>query len=188
MNEQTNTLSNVYKKAFNSLLAEELNVGLPAIIEEVLDYKKKKVSVKPLIKKQYLNNIELPLPIIENVPVIYPEGDNWIIKPPLKKGQKVWLSFSQRSMDVFLSTGIDSLPGNTDKFSLSDAVAHIGFRDFKGDHPLINNNEDLEIIYNDKKIMLQDNGDITLQNDNGIIAIRANGQIDINNGNLTVEA
>jgi len=186
--QQTNTLTDVYKVAFKALLSQELNTGLPGMIEKVIDFKKKKVSVKPLIKKIYLDERELILPIIENVPVVYPESDDCILQIPLKKGMKVWLSFSQRSMDTYLSTGIDSIPGNTSKFSLSDAVAFLGCRDFKEEHPLIENNTDFGLIYKGNKIIIKEDNSISLNNENGSIVMEQDGLVNINDGSLTVES
>ena len=182
------TFPDVFKDSFNFLLSENLNTGLPGVIHEVQDYKKKMISVKPLIKKRINKDLFIEIPIINNVPVIYPESDTWMIKPPLAKGMKVWLVFSQLSMDNFLSSGDESLPDEMGNFSLSDAVAFLGFRDFKNDNPLIDNNDDFEIIFNSNKIVIKKDNSIILQNENGTIKLNSNGQVDINNGNLTVES
>jgi hypothetical protein len=183
--ELQQSFSKVIKSSIRSVLYEELNTGLPAEITEVTDFKKRKCQVKPLVKIRYLDGNIVTLPKIENVPVMYHGNESSLLKTPLEVGTKVWLSFSQRSLDTWLSRGNDSEPGqDNQKFALKDAVAHIGLTDFSKDHPLINNNDDLEMIYNDTKIIIKKNGDIELDGGNKII-VKSNGDIELGTSGLS---
>ena len=180
------TFTNAIKTAFRSLLSDELHTCLPGKITKIIDYKKKKVAVKPLLKRTYLDGTILELPIIDNVPIVYPDTGEALLKFPLIVGAKVLLMFSERSLDNWLSSGNDSIPGNPNKFSLSDAVAILGLSDFSRANDKITDNTSLELIYKDSRITLKDSGEIILDNGDCTIEMTSS-QVKINGSNLTVD-
>lgn len=180
------TFPDVVKTAIRSLLSDELHTCLPGKITKIIDYKKKKVSVKPLVKRSYVDGTILELPIIDNVPVVYPEIGEALLKFPLIVGTKVLLVFAERSLDNWLSSGNDSLPGHAIKFSITDAIAIIGLNDFSSANDLITDNTSFEMIYKGAKITIKDDGTMIL--DNGDCTIEMNSsQVKINGNNLTVD-
>ena len=130
----------------------EINICLPGRIVEVLDYKKRQISVQPEIKKVYLDGEELDPPIIENVPLSYFGMSEAILNFPIKSGDKVIIIFSQRSLDNWLSKGTLTIPGSKRKFDISDAIAIPCLQAFNSNHSLIDNNNNTELIFDGKKI------------------------------------
>lgn len=156
-------LATAIQNTFEALIAQ-LNTCLPGEIV-TYDYKKKKASVKPLIKRLFLNGETLDLPVIHAVPVVFPGTASLGIHFPLKKGDPVLLVFSQRSLDKWLQSGEDVNPGDSRKFDLSDAVAFPGLTSFnKGS--IADNNEDIFIKTDGRKVKI---GNVTNELYDGVL-------------------
>ena len=183
---QNISFTNAIKTSFRALLSDELHTCLPGKITKIIDYKRKKVAVKPLIKRTYIDGTILELPIIDNVPVMYPDIGDALLKFPLIVGAKVLLMFSERSLDNWLSSGNDSTPGNPNKFALSDAIAILGLSDFSKVNDNITDNTSLELIYKNSRITIKENGEILLDN-GGCTVEMTSSQVKINGNNLTVD-
>lgn len=106
-----------------------LAVGMPGRIESY-DSKKGKATIKPLIQEPDTAGALKPLKPITGVPVYMPGGDSASLYLPVKKGDTGWLSFSHRSIEVWLTRGGDSPPGDPRIMDLSDAVFFPGLRPF----------------------------------------------------------
>lgn len=158
------------RMAVNNVL-NEANTCLPGRIVKVLDYKKRKISVQPEIKREFLDGEVLTPPIIENVPLAFYGSTDAILKIPIKIDDKVILLFSQRSMDRWLDEGELTTPGYKRKYNLTDCIAVPCIQSFKSDHPLIDNNDDTELIFNDSKIIIKPDGDIQVDSNSGKVII-----------------
>jgi len=131
------TPSDIIGQAINFQLSG-VNTCLPAEIISY-DFTKQKASVQPLLKVKFTDGTIDPMPIIENVPVIFPSSKDFHISFPLNEGDTVLLLFSQRSIDNWLSTGGEVVPNDPRKFDLSDAIAIPGLRDFSQTSPAEDN-------------------------------------------------
>jgi len=149
-----NTLATAIVNTFNAMVAQ-MNTSLPGQIV-TYDFKKRKASIKPLIKKRYLSGDVEPLPIIYDVPVVFPGTDRIGFHFPLKKGDRVLIVFSQRSLDKWLDSGKDVDPQDRRKFDLSDAVAIPGMYPFSSNN-YADNNDDVFIKIDNKKLKIGDN-------------------------------
>ena len=158
------TLEQTLTAAFNNKLSE-LNTCLPGRIEKY-DYKTQKADIKPLIKKKYKSGTVEPLPVIVNVPVIFPRTADTMIHFPLNRGDGVIIMFAQRSIDTWLSKGGDSEPGDPRKMDLSDAIAIPGLYDFKAP-TLALDNTNFRIRFKTGKITINPNGKVAFGNSNG---------------------
>jgi len=185
--EGTPSFHEALKTVFNSFLGEEINTCLPGIVDSY-DNTKQKATITPAISKKFLDGEVLSYKPIENVPVLFPGSTSTSITYPIVKGDIVLLIFSQRAMENFLDKGEIVEPGDRRKFDITDAIAIPGFMTFNKDSKSTNN-EDLEIYHEGAFIAIKKNKDIALQNDNCILIMNnQSGQLDINNGNLTVES
>ena len=107
---------------------EDVHTGLPGKITK-WDPKTQKASVKPLVKRivrgtDGSEQLEA-LPIITDVPVLFPRGLEAFLSVPLVEGCIVELRFADSSIDAYMAgTGDDTDPGDTRRFDLSDAVAY----------------------------------------------------------------
>ena len=128
---RTPTQAEILKAAISQSLSD-LHTMLPGQIEKY-DERTQKADVKPLIKRTVIlsDSTELPpesLPVIANVPIIFPQGSGFFFSVPLTKGDYVMLLFCERSIDQYISgSGIDTDPVDVRKHDLSDAVAIPGF-------------------------------------------------------------
>lgn len=138
-----------------------IHTSIPGQIEKY-DYTKKKASVKPMIKRKMDNGDILTMPVIENVPVIFPSTGDTIIHFPLKKGDGCMILFSERSLDEFLSLGIDTAPDDPRKYDLTDAICLPGLYNFSNPGKIGSGNEDLEIIFKDSVIKISSDGKVTI--------------------------
>jgi len=140
-----------------------INTCLPGQIESY-NFETSKVSVKPLIKKKFLDGAVLEIPIIENVPAVFPRTSRSGITFPLRKGDKCLIVFSQRAMERYLSSGEDSEPGDKRKFDLTDAIAIPGLFSFV-EGTIASNNEDMEMTHEGQKVTIKKGGDIQVGSD-----------------------
>ncbi len=165
--EATPTTAKVLNEAVRSGLVNT-RICMPA---QVISYNKDKqsVDVQPAFKKKYNSGDVVDLPQIFNVPVKFPRAGNAIIAMPLQKGDYVELSFADRSMDKWLTSGGVVDPDDFRMHHLSDAVAYPGLYPFN------------------ESVSLANDRDIIIMNSTGgaktEIRIKANGHIQILNKN-----
>jgi hypothetical protein len=155
------TLSEAIKQAINYAL-KNVHTILPGKIVEY-DYTAQKASVLPTIKEKFYTGKVLSMPIIANVPVIFPRTANASITFPLEKDDKVLLLFSEKSLERWLSKGDEVEAGVNRRFDLTDCIAIPGLYSFADSSP--SNGEDLIIKYNNSKIIIKKNGGFTIEND-----------------------
>lgn len=154
-NELLEVIENAIRRA-----SEDLHTFMPGRIESY-DYRTQKATVKPLLKKRYLDGDVLELPVLGNVPVIFPRTGTAGITFPVKKGDKVGLIFAERSLERWYLTGEDSEPGDRRRYDLSDAVAIPGLYSF-AEKNIQSNNSDVEVHNDGQRITIKANGDIEL--------------------------
>lgn len=84
-------------------------------------------NIKPQLQIQYVSESQpTPLPVIPNVPVVFPRSQGAYLRLPLSPGDTVMLHFSERSLDTWLTSGGDVMPSKLHKFNLKDAIATPG--------------------------------------------------------------
>ena len=173
---------------------EDLHTLLPARIVEI-DYKTRKVSVQPSIKKKKRDGDNdakglQDMAIIQNIPLIVPAIKLAIISLPIKVGDEVLVGFFERSVDTYLygdgATPVD--PKDYRRHDYNDAVAIVGLNTFSNAlemHP-----EDLVIKMNATQanectISLKPSGDVVITTPAKVI-VDAGGDVDVTaGGNLT---
>lgn len=128
------TLEEVISAAISSRLGA-LHTSMPGRVESY-DASTQKATVKPLIQ-----NVEIPLqgeeivdilPILHDVPVIFPRSGGFFISFAIQPGDLVLLVFAERSIDVWVhGQGDDVNPVDTRRHDLSDAVCIPGLYPFQ---------------------------------------------------------
>ncbi len=131
---RTPELEELLELAIKSFLGD-LHTALPGRVEEYSP-DAQKVDVKPLIKRRIVHEdgTELleELPIIPDVPVLFPRSAGFFMSFPIVRGDLVMLHFVERSIDKYLETeGEDTDPDEFRTHDLTDAVAVPGFYPFK---------------------------------------------------------
>lgn len=129
---QTPTFYDTVRTIVESELLD-VNVCLPARVESY-DASESSVSVQPLIKRAFRNDDDereaKALPVINDVPVVFPGAGDYRISFPISKGDIVQLVFSHASLDAWLQGGKLVDPLDDRRFNLSDAIAIPGLRAF----------------------------------------------------------
>ncbi len=165
-NAPTPSLTEVFRKAMDSL-SLELRVGMPAKVIKY-DHEKQLVDVQPDFKRKYKDGKVQDPPVIYSVPVAFFRAGSAFISVPLEKGHQVWLMFSDRSLEKWLSSGEQGDPEDTRAHHISDAVAFPGVYSF-ATPAAINNPKDI-IIKNDDgdgnilEIRVKKNGHVQVLN------------------------
>ena len=171
---KTPGLPEVLLTAVSSVLEGAYYCG-PGRIEKY-DDSLQKASVKPLLMRTTTyddgTKKSFELPVIGNVPVIFPRGGGFYFSLPLEKGDNVLLVFCDRSIDKFKSSSGDKPidPVDLRTNDITDAVAIAGFYPFL--KPL--------------KDGTANKGKLALGYDGGAHIKISKTQVDIN-GNFTVD-
>lgn len=137
MTEQsrTPTLAELLDIAIESKL-RGLHVALPGRIDSY-DLDNQRVDVQPLLQRTPVasDGTELAvetLPILHDVPLVFPRGGGFFMSLPVVAGDLVLLVFVERSMDVWLDGQGDlTKPLDFRRHNLSDAVAIPGLYPLK---------------------------------------------------------
>jgi len=132
---ETPTLAEV----IDAIITKRLRNLFTSMPGKVIEYTAtiQRATVQPLVKHSYFDeNGERKtklFPPIAGVPVFF-FGNNTghRITFPINKGDTALLMFSYNSMDTWLSRGDISEPGDDRMHSISDAIALVGLRPFKG--------------------------------------------------------
>lgn len=191
-----NTLAEAIKQTINYHL-KNIHTAIPGEIVEY-DYTTQKASVLPTIKEKFYTGEVLSMPIIVNVPVIFPRSADASITFPLEKGDKVLLIFSEKSLERWLSSGKEVEAGVNRRFDLSDGIAIPGLYSFIDPSPCMPNSlcirykngyfrikgdSTIELESTNASLQIGSNGTILLDGKNADIELRSNGKIIIENQN-----
>ena len=130
---RTPDLAEVLRVAMDNRLSD-LHVALPGRVEKY-DLAQQSADIKPLIKRafQTADGVEVleALPVIPQVPIVFPRAGGFFISLPVKKGDLVTLLFCERSIDKYTKgTGKDTDPVDLRQHEMIDAVAFPGFYPF----------------------------------------------------------
>jgi hypothetical protein len=124
-----------YIETLRAAISQGINglfVGLPGRVDSYNPVTQK-ASIKPLLKRAFIDNAGNEgldeLPVLPDVPVIFPRGGGYYLSMPIEKNDNVLLLFCDRSIDTYMvSTGVVDLdPVDLREHDLSDAVAIPGF-------------------------------------------------------------
>jgi len=138
-----------------------IHTALPGAIISY-DYTTQKASIQPLLNKVWADGTTTPMPVLDNVPVIFPRAGGASLTFPGAEGDTCLLLFIERSIDQWLEVGGQVSPQDPRKMSLSDAVAIMGLYPFSEASPATNN-DDLLLTYNGSSFRIKKSGDIVIE-------------------------
>lgn len=139
----------------------DVHTALPGTIISY-DSTLQKATVQPSLKKSYLDGTTQEMPILNNVPVIFPRAGGASLTFPVVQGDSCLLLFIERSTDLWKSVGGIVAPDDPRKFDLSDAVAIMGLMPFS-ENSLSENNEDVLLTYKSSNIRIKSSGEIQIE-------------------------
>lgn len=157
----TPTLQTLIKAAFDHEISN-IHTALPGHIVKY-DGSLQKAEVMPDIQKKYYNGDVQDMPIITDVPVVFPSSSKAFVKFPLEPGDGVLLVFSERSLERWLSLGGTVEPGLSRKFDISDCIAIPGLHSFA--NPIPDSSENLVVKYNNASYVINPDNKIAAGND-----------------------
>jgi hypothetical protein len=115
-------------RAFVREGAADLHVSIPAKVVRV-ELAKGLVDAQPLVKDLFEGQA-VSVPVITNVPIVWPGAGGFRLTFPIAVGDTVLLVFSDRSLDLWLEKGGEVDPKDPRRHTLSDAIAIPGLRSF----------------------------------------------------------
>lgn len=122
-----------------------------------------KVDIQPLIQTRYTNGDVVNLPVIQNVPVGMPQGQDYSIKLPIKVGDTGHILFSDRSLDIWkVGDGGITDPQDSRIHDMTDAVFIPGLVTFS--EQIVDDTDDLVLTNGEAQIRLLSDGTFKIQN------------------------
>ena len=111
-----------------------LRVAMPGRVE-AYNAEQQSADIQPLIQDTFLdddgNNVVESLPIVPDVPIVFPRAGAFYLTFPIAKGDHVLLVVNDRSIDKFATgDGNETDPVDLRSHDISDAVAFPGFYPF----------------------------------------------------------
>jgi Phage protein Gp138 N-terminal domain len=137
-----------------------MHTAFPAQIERY-DFTTAKADVKPLLSAVYPDGSVMELPVIPNVPVLWPRTSLGSISFPLQRGDGCLVVCSERSIDDWLTLGGINEPTDSRKFDLNDAIAIPGLYSFAS-QTKITGSDKFEIHYKDQQVTIDKDGNISI--------------------------
>jgi hypothetical protein len=126
------------------------------------DFTTQKASVQPTINKVWTDETISQMPVLENVPVIFPESGGASITFPVVVGDTCLILVCERSITEWLLNGGIQSPNDPRKLDLTDAVAIMGLKPFNAVFPPRTNNTDLVINFAGSTITITNTGAIKI--------------------------
>jgi len=193
----TATLESGLAQIFNSVTAD-MHTCLPAQVT-AFDAAAQTVSVQPCLNRLYEGDESTTqLPVIEDVPVVFPGAASLWLTFDVPVDSYVMLIFSERAITTWLATGgVDVDPVSNRKFDLTDAFAVPGIYPTADvlDPGVTEDAMELRLADGTASIKMDTDGVITLTNAGGSVSIAADGAITVAtdgavdiNGHLAVAA
>lgn len=130
---------------------KQLHTALPGIIKSFDGYK---ASVQPTIMRVFVDKGPQPLPLIEDVPVVFPGSGDWSVTFPINPGDECLVIFLERAMDYWYKSGGIQAPSRYRLHDLSDAVCIPGLRSLPNKLPAVQT-DGIELRNRDRSTFLK---------------------------------
>lgn len=111
---------------------KDLHTSMPGIVQ-TFDASTQTATIQPAVKRIFITRDEeieiltpTDLPILINVPVVFPRGGGFSLTFPVQPGDECLLVFCERAIDTWHESGNISQPNAKRFHSLSDATAFVG--------------------------------------------------------------
>lgn len=117
-----------------------------------------RAEVRPLLGRALNDGTQESLPVLNDVPVIFPRSGGAWMTFPVKAGDGCLLIFSERSLDEWKGSSDEVFPEDNRAFDLSDAVAIMGLNPFGAGET---GGDDVVISYGASRVTISD-GEIKL--------------------------
>jgi len=178
-NEEKPSLAKLLQMAIDGRLCD-VHTSMPGIVKSY-DRATQTVKVQPALRRKYVDGKIVDLPIINQVPVVFPRAKGKWVHFDLEEGDVVTLLFSERSLDTWKQKGGLVSPDDPRKFHLSDAYAIPGGYDL-GSSLVPNGGEgSIEMANGENHIVIEKDGKMTLKNGGGFVEMGSDGKFKVTN-------
>jgi len=113
----------ILKGVRNGLI--ETRTSFPAVID-TFDSETQTASVQPLIKATVRNGDVVSLPVLVDVPILFPRAGGFSVTFPVKAGDELLVTCCDRDFSVWMQQGGQQKPDSTEIHTLSSAVGVLG--------------------------------------------------------------
>lgn len=123
------TVSEVIEQEVERLMNERLRITMPATVISVARYESNQViDVLPSIGVTEDDGETRDAAKIKNVFVRFPDSGGFVETYPIAEGDEVVLFWSHKSLNAYMTgRGDDTYPDATDRWSMNDVYAEVGF-------------------------------------------------------------
>lgn len=104
----------------------------------------------------------VPYPVLTQCPVFVPSGGNGCLTMPVSSGDSCLVLFNDRDIDNWYESGAVTAPNTARTHDLSDGLVIVGFRHQA--NPIPDYSVDVELRNNTAIVGLEDNGKISIRN------------------------
>jgi hypothetical protein len=104
----------------------------------------------------------VPYPVLTQCPVFVPSGGNGCLTMPVSPGDSCLVLFNDRDIDNWYESGAVTAPNTARTHDLSDGLVIVGFRHQA--NPIPDYSVDVELRNNTAIVGLEDNGKISIRN------------------------
>lgn len=140
------TLASTILEGVNTKL-KDVHTATPGIVVS-FNSTQQTASVQPAIKRIFRTidvdkEVLVPseLPILINVPIVFPRGGGFSLTFPVLKGDECLLVFAERAIDAWHKFGGVKEPSNKRFHALSDATAFVGLSSIPNKIPAYNSTD-----------------------------------------------
>lgn len=125
-------LRNAEIEFYNMLIdrvSSQLRVSIPGIIQEfdpATQTATVQVALREHVRQETLEYAWTEIPLLLDVPVIFPRGGGYVLTFPVKKGDECLVVFSDMCIDAWFSNGGVQNQIEKRRHDLSDAIAILG--------------------------------------------------------------
>jgi hypothetical protein len=140
-------------KAYGAKIASDVHVCFPA---RIISYNQatKNCDIKPIASK-VIGRADIPLPIIQDVPVCFPRSSSFILEYPINIGDVVTVLVPDRGIDN-LRSGSDTPVFDRRNHSITDAIAIPS--------PIVSDNQQTPLT----RIIIDSSGAVTIESPSSV--------------------
>lgn len=114
----------------NDKLSRDIRCAIPAQVVS-FNAEKQTVEAQPLIREKLVDRQTgtisfVPLPVLVDIPVCFPQAGNFVLTMPVQPGDEVLLVFSDNNIDSWWEAGGIQNWNDRRRHDLSDAIAVVG--------------------------------------------------------------
>ena len=174
------SLNDVIRQDIESMLMMTYT-SIPAIVKSH-NTTNQTLKVKVAVETPTYDGSNIPAVELEDVPVMFPQGSDWVIAGKLEEGDAVLLVVPHYGIEEYLqgSKGKEGRPSSVRRHDLNEAVAIPGMFTFK--------EPTRKLALKDKFHIAQgENNHITFD-DSGVIITSGSSVVTVNNGTVSIDS